>query len=405
MPLLALLALLVLVSNTATATAAPRIERVSVSSEEGQADAESGVAGARAAAISSSGRFVAFTSAASNLVAGDANGRADVFLRDRTAGTTTRLSGDAGGAEPSISRGGGAVLFAALGAGRRRTLHLHENGATRRLRVGVKGVRARDLRILSAVLAPDGRHIAILAGRRAEGDPSGQDVQDVGLSVLDRRTGRARRVLTRPFNDIGAAISLSADGRHVAFSTRARLARGDRNRVGDVYVVDTKTGKRRRASRGTRRSSYDPVLSADGRRVAFASSDAGLVRGDTNRADDIFTFDLRRSRTRRVSVDGRGRQLAGTSSSPAISGDGRWIAFQLSPDAVIGDAGGPIGEVYVRDVRARRTVAASPGGEGRSGFPALALRGGVVAFASAATQLTSGDTNGVTDVFAAGRLF
>ncbi|HEX8103014.1 MAG TPA: hypothetical protein VF533_10395 [Solirubrobacteraceae bacterium] len=367
--------------GTAQAAAAPRVERVSVSSAGAEGDAESGVAADRAAAISAGGRFVAFVSAATDLAPGDPGSGTGVFLRDRERGTTTRLSGDAGGVEPSISRGGGTVLFASLDARRRRSLSLYSrsSGATRRLQITRKGVPDRDLRIVSAVLAADGRHVAILAGRR----DVGQDVRDVTLSVLDRRTGRSRLVLSRPYDDFSPGLAISADGRRVAFATGARLVRGDRDGRGDVYAIDVKTGRRRWASRGLKRYCAEPVISGNGRHVAFTSD------------DDVYVRDLRRGRLRRATAGG------GVASAPSLSDDGRRVAYQRSPTDVIADGDGPIGEVEVRDRRTGRTIVASPGGEGRSGFPALAGSARVVAFGSAATGLVAGDANGVPDVFVA----
>lgn len=395
MRLLPALLLFLLAVLPASAGAA---ERISVGPGGEQADAPSAADAARGAVLSSDGRVAVFTSAATNLVPGDANGRSDVFLRDRARHTVIRVSRN-GGIEPSISGSGTLVLYATVGAGRRRALHVYSRrtGRTSTLRVRRRGVRARDLRILSGTLSPDGRYVAVVAGAR----DIGQDVRDVALTILDRRTGRERRVLSRPFNDING-VSVSAGGRRVALSTSARLVRGDRNRVGDVYVVETRTRRRFRASRstggtGARRYSYGPQLSADGAHVAFVSAADNLVARDTNRADDVFVHDLRRGSTRRVSVGPGGRQLAAFSTAPAISRDGTRVAFQVSPDSVIADGEGPIGDVYVRDRRARRTLVLAAG---RSGFPSIAAGARLVAFASANPSLVPGDTNGVTDVFA-----
>ena len=394
-----LLRALFLLALLPAAAHAAAMERVSVSSGEREATGESGTAGARAVAISSDGRFVAFTSEAADLVAGDRNGRADVFLRDRLLGRTARVS-RAGGADPQVSLTGELVLFTAVRAGR-PTLRLWSRSTRRIARVSV----ARGRRVIGAALAAEGRHVALVTGRRTRGG----DFEDVELALYDVRKRTRRVVLSLGDAAVTSAPSLSRDGRRLAFATRARLAPSDRNSSADVYVLETESGELRRASvrttgRGEPGSSGDPVIAENGRFVAFAST-SPLVRSDTNRATDVFVHDLRRGRTTRASVTNRERQIRGTSSSPSISADGRRVAFQLSPDARVSDRGGPIGDVLIRDRLTGMTRTASVRQDnqpsGRSGFPVIAGAGCAVAFASG-TTLVDEDTNGLTDVYARG---
>ena len=96
------------------------------------------------------------------------------------------------------------------------------------------------------------------------------------------------------------------------------------------------------------RSSGNPAISADGRFVAFESVASNLVAGDTNRADDVFVRDRLAGVTRRVSV-GAGGQANGSSFSPAISANGRSVAFgSSSSNLVRGDTNGTF-DVFVRD--------------------------------------------------------
>jgi Tol biopolymer transport system component len=147
------------------------------------------------------------------------------------------------------------------------------------------------------------------------------------------------------------AAAISADGRCVAFASEAtNLVAGDTNGAGDVFVRDLRAGGTRRVSvstAGTQATgpSALPAISADGRYVAFVSRAADLVPGDTNGADDVFLRDVATGVTSRVSATGGGAQVSGVSGSPAISADGRYVAF--GSDAA-GLAPGPA--VWAQDV-------------------------------------------------------
>src|SRR5437773_6921896 len=151
------------------------------------------------------------------------------------------------------------------------------------------------------------------------------------------------------------------------------------------------------------------ALSADGRFVAFQSDATNLVAGDTNGATDVFVHDRQTGMTERVSVASDGTQANNVSSYPALSADGRFVAFQSdATNLVAGDTTGAT-DVFVHDRQTgtteRVSVASGGGtqGTGNSGgffaFPALSADGRLVAFQSDATNLVAGDTNGATDLF------
>ena len=128
--------------------------------------------------------------------------------------------------------------------------------------------------------------------------------------------------------------AISAHGRFVAFeSDAANLEPNDTNGVSDVFVRDRQTGRTTRVSvgaGGAQGNRYSGVggISADGRYVAFRSYASNLVADDTNGEQDVFVHDRQTGRTTRVSVTARGAQAAGgNSANPAISADGRHVAF------------------------------------------------------------------------------
>src|SRR5438445_547368 len=156
-------------------------------------------------------------------------------------------------------------------------------------------------------------------------------------------------------NAASAGAALSADGRFVAFhSTATNLVAGDTNGKTDVFVHDRQTGITERVSvasdgtQGNNASSY-PALSADGRFVAFHSTATNLVAGDTNGATDVFVHDRQTGTTERVSVASDGTQGNGPSAGAALSADGGLVAFHgTATNLVAGDANGAY-DVFVHD--------------------------------------------------------
>src|SRR5439155_1259062 len=161
-------------------------------------------------------------------------------------------------------------------------------------------------------------------------------------------------------NDVSLGSALSADGRFVAFDSAATyLVAGDTNGESDVFVHDRQTGITERVSvasdgtQGNKANSY-PALSADGRFVAFDSDATNLVAGDTNGTTDVFVHDRQTGTTERVSVaSGGGTQGNGKSGGffafPAPSADGRFVAFQSdATNLVAGDTNGTT-DVFVHD--------------------------------------------------------
>ena len=205
------------------------------------------------------------------------------------------------------------------------------------------------------------------------------------------------------------AATLSGDGRYIAFTTPLALAPGDTNGAYDVYVYDRGTRTVSRVSEATgggqgNGNSFDPQISPDGRYVVFVSLATNLVSDDTNGVHDVFRHDRLTGETVRVSVATGGGQASGSSLEPRISDDGNLIAFSSTAfDLVAGDANGAT-DIFVRDLAAGTTSRVSVSAIGAdadlsSSQPAISGDGRFVAFTSAAINLVAGDTNGVSDIF------
>jgi hypothetical protein len=206
-------------------------------------------------ALSADGKVVAFSSHAGNLVAGDANGAQDVFVRDRTGGTTTRVSVDSAGVEanstsdvPSISADGNVVAFMSTAT----------------------NLVAGDTNSATDVFVHDRTSAAT---ERVNVDSAGAEANGESASNV---------------------LGLSADGRFATFTSVAtNLVAGDTNLVPDVFVRDRKSATTTRVSvdssgfQGDYASGW-PGISADGELVAFNSSADDLVANDTNGQEDVF---------------------------------------------------------------------------------------------------------------------
>ena len=281
-------------------------------------------------------------------------------------------------------------------------------------RVSVSSAGAEgDSASLRPSISGDGRYVAF-SSQAANFVPGDTSVEDI--FVRDRSTGVTARVSVSTTGEPGDSYSydpsISADGRYVAFTSAAtNLVPGDTNARPDVFVHDRTTGATTRVSVNSAGGqavlgygSSRPAISADGRYVAFGSDMSDLVSGDANAAADVFVHDRATGETTIVSVSTAG--LAGNSGSfePAISADGRFVAFTSDAgDLVPGDGNGQT-DVFVRDRTTgatERVSVDSSGGEasGWSAEPTISGDGGLVAFRSWAADLVGGDTNGVDDIF------
>jgi len=265
--------------------------------------------------VSGDGRFVAFFSAATNLVPGDTNGVADVYVRDRVTSTTRRVS---------VSSSGGEA-----------------NGGQNR-RWGLS-------------ISADGRYVAFSssASNLVPADTNG--VEDV--FVHDMETGRTVRISVRSNEDEAPRISLwpsiSADGHYIAFESLARLGRRDHDGRVDVYVRDRRRGVTREASvssAGVDGNGYSdfPEISADGQTVAFRSSSSNLAAHTPELGPNVFVRDLATRRTSRLHVSG------GTWPA-AISDHGRFVLFFNYYEVPNGI------QLYLRDRRRQTTQRVSFG--------------------------------------------
>jgi Tol biopolymer transport system component len=400
---------------------------VSVSSAEAQGNGVS-----EKAAISATGRYVAFVSSATNLVPGDTNGVADVFVRDRATGVTRRVSvnsrerqGNAtsGVTTPSVSADGRYVVFTSKATNlvrgdtnHRQDVFLRDRvkGTTQRVSVSSteRQGNARSGEDGAPSITADGHFIVFTS--RASNLVADDTNERVDVFVRNRKAGTTVRVSVGAHraeaNGESFDPTISADGQVVAFASVAtNLIGADTNKRWDVFVRDRERRITRRISvsdghvQGNNDSS-SPRISDDGRYVAFTSWASNLVRGDTNRRLDVFLRDRTAATTSRVSVSTAGAQANGSSLAPAISGNGRYVTFESAAANLIADDTNGHRDVFVRDRVAGTThhvSVATDGthGNGDSRAPAITRGGTLIVFTSTATNLVTGDVNGKADVF------
>ncbi len=209
-------------------------------------------------------------------------------------------------------------------------------------------------------------------------------------------------------NGWSESSSISADGHNVVFrSSATNLVAGDTNNEGDVFVHNRVTGLTQRvsvASDGTQANGtcFGPSISADGRYVVFYSWASNLVDGDTNEKHDVFLHDLVTGETQRLSVASDGTQGNGFSFSPVVSTDGRYVAFDSNADNLVdGDTNGTY-DVFVHDRQIDETLRISVSSDGTQGndssaWASISTDGRYVAFISFASNLVYGDTNNYCD--------
>jgi Tol biopolymer transport system component len=378
-------------------------------------------------ALSADGSTVAFASLATNLAAAEVAARVvNVFVRDQRTGRTTRISdapdgtaanGDSG--RPAVSADGSVVAFESrasdLVAGDTNGasdvfVWERASGRTTRVSVASDGAQGNQDSVTPAISA-DGRYVAFAS--EATGLVPGDHNRAEDVFVHDRRTGKTTRVSVasdgRSGNGPSFSPAISADGRYVAFaSDAANLVRGDTNGDTDIFVHDRDTGRTTRVSQAWNGGQvngdvFSPSISGDGRFVAFATDAGNVVNGDDNQASDVFVHDRQTGRTVLASAGPGGHPSDRGSFAPALSADGRWVAF-VTDGALLADDTNATEDVYVAEVASgalHRVSLASDGreGNGPSTWPSISADGTAVAFESLASNLVVADTNAAEDIF------
>ena len=389
------------------------VERASVDTAGGDPNG-----GSLDSSISADGRYVTFWSSADDLVPGDNNSVNDVFVRDLRANTTRRVSVDTGGGDPngesffpSISGDGRYVAFASsatdLVAGDGSPVEDIfvrdlQSGTTTRATVDTGGGDP-DAGTRHARISADGRHVVFASTATDLVTGDGNALEDVFVRDLDAPSTTRASVDTANGDPDGASGStglfsppaIDADGtRVVFFSAASDLVPLDGNGLSDMFVRDLSAGTTTRVSVDTAGGDADgpsdefggrPAISGDGNFVAFSSFASDLVTGDGNGSGaDVFVTDLRSPTIVLASGETQG------GSGPSISDDGRHVSFQTT-------------QVFVHDLQNGTTALASAHlgrpGNGISGAASLSADGRYVAFHSLANNLVRGDRNLNFDVF------
>ncbi len=391
------------------------LQMVSVASDGKQAvgACSNGQTGSSGPSISADGRYVAFSSCATNLAPGDTNLTWDGFVHDRKTRKTEMVTVRSDGKQPTLP----AV---------NRSSH-------------------------ATSISPEGRYVGIssVASDLVPGDTNGSP----DAFVFDRTARKVQRISVSS-DEVEAASgsssgtnSLSANGKFVVFtSTAANLVPGDTNNAIDAFVRDVAKGTTERISvrsggaqalgpAGNATGTGGRTISADGRFVTFSSQSGGLVPADTNGVGlssdfDIFVHDRLTHRTERVSVRSDGGQAADGTSPGAISLDGRYVVVSSSANNLVDFDTGTNGSstttvgpqpgdedvfLYDRKFGTIEMLSVAPDGTEAKGHckvtevlsedsaesfgPAVSADGRFVAFQSCAKNLVAGDTNGTRDEF------
>ncbi|TCM39609.1 S8 family serine peptidase [Kribbella sp. VKM Ac-2568] len=329
------------------------VERVSISSS-----GEQGNSFSLSPTLNADGRYVGFNSGASNLVPGDTNGQADSFVHDRTTGKTELIS------------------------------------------VGLNGEPADNMSSPPSFTA-DGRYVVFNsdATNLVPGDTNGQ----TDIFLRDRQTGVTKllSVALDGANGNGGSReqSISADGRYVTFvSDATNLVTDDVADQRDMFVRDLQTGTTQRIAGSRPGENSSPVLSADGRKVAFANMSAP----DWNM--HLYVYDLQTGTTELASASGSGEAGNNWSFAASISADGNKVAFYSDATNLVAGDTNAKPDIFVRDLAAHTTTLVSSGpqqvqGDGRSELPMISGNGRYVSFQSTSGNLVGGDTNHRSDIF------
>jgi hypothetical protein len=399
--------------------------------------------------ISANGRYVAFSSVASNLVSNDTNGAADVFLCDLQTGTTELVSVNASGTASGMlgesqlidmTPDGRFVTFYSLakdltpipdGNGLGTDIYVRDtlNNTTKLITVNAAGTASGNGSSFGGSISSDGRYVVVTS---SSSDLVANDTATRDVFLRDLQAGTTTRLSTNVAGTAGGNGEsrdgiIDRGGRLVVFSSRATdlSTLPDGNDLLDIFIYDVQAGTRRIITSnlagtatgngllpGFSEHFLEFCISEDARFVAFMSQSGNLVSNDTNgNNDDIFRYEVATQTKSLVTVNLAGTSgMVGGSFSPSISADGRIVAFESLANDLVNVADHQNGfttDVFVRDMGTAQTFLASiniAGSRTANDFsfdPIISADGSRLVFHSRASDLITNDLNGFAeDVFA-----
>jgi Tol biopolymer transport system component len=362
------------------------------------------------------GRFVAFVSLAAG-IGGASGSHRQVFWRDRMTGETLLVSAHVSGAEgngdsfaPALSADGLTVAFESYASnlvggdsnGMRDVFvwsAIDRSAGVQRVSVGPGGAESNS-ESFEPTISGDGQRVAFTTSA-SNLTPGVDDRSIVNVVLRDRSTGTNVLVSAdRSGKGVGGSRpALSEDGGRLAFySFSSALVDGDMNGLWDIFVYDVGSAALRRISLttggGERNAGSEsvsrvvaPAISGNGRYVAFATTASNMVGSDTNGLQDVFVVDLDSGAVQMASAGvggaaGNGDSPVGQGERVALSYDGRWVAYTTAAT----NLGVQAGQVVLRNLDSGQTRAIGPAG-GSSNFVVLSRLATTVGFGhSAATD-------------------
>ena len=324
-------------------------------------------------AISGDGRYVAFYSSATDLVSPDTSGN-NIFRRDLQTGQTVLVSvnKDGGPADgdsyiPGISYDGRYVSFASyarnLVSGTTNSykqifVRDMQAGVTSLVSISNTGVPAANDSNYPAISA-DGHFVTFMssANNLVSADNGYDDlfIRDVQTGVTSLISVRTNPNLPNRSSGSFYWSSVSGDGRYVVYDSTARDLVAAATTSQQIYLYDRQTGVTALVTVNAgatvgNGSSQAPVISPDGRYIIYNSSAVNLVEGDTNNWQDIFLYDHQTARTTLVSLSS-GAQLGNNNAQvrSALSADGRFVAFASNASNLVTGDTNTVSDVFVHD--------------------------------------------------------
>lgn len=391
----------------------------------------SGNGNSQDASISADGRYVAFESAATNLVDGDTNGTPDVFVKDLSTGSITRASTNVSGNQgndasdnPSISANGRYVTF------RSRATNLVIGDTNSRTDVFVKDLNTGAVTLVSINsvgqqgdndsysprISPDGGWVTFASyaknlGSNPDGIPQifAKHLYGFGEIKLVSADSSGNQG-----DNTSSPGSISQGGHYVTFSSWAtNLVVGDTNGTEDIFVKDLVTNGITRVNTDSLGSQGNgiceaPRITPDGRYVVFWSEATNLVPNDANGTTrDICVKDLQTGAIRLANTNSAGHQSSAIgilANHPSISADGRYVAFENWDSILVSGDNNARTDVFVKDLQTGTTTRVSLSSSrkqanGDCDFPVISNNGRMLAFVSGATNLVANKKSTTADVF------